>query len=408
VTHDLLQWKSVFQQSDHRKWQLQISAQRNQRGEFDSHRLFGQLPKELSNPELNFDLWNIASNLFLDHQLRNDIHGKIGVDFNYHNNITKRGGLIPNYVSINNAAFWTERWHRYELPIEIEAGIRYDYKWINVAIPRQDSDTESKLQQFDFQSFAGNVGAIYKFSEQSRLSFNVGNAWRAPNVNELFSYGVHHGTASFEKGDINLKTEVALNNNLSFEWKKEGKWNLQTSVYRNFIQNFIYLEPLKEPILTIRGAFPAFQYTQANARLTGFDALLEVILSKNLTLQSKLSIIRAKNMTQQNWLILMPADHFENSLRYTFVIKEKTKAYVGCAFQNILKQTRVPENQDYIAPPSAYSLWNGELGIRFEKMSISLQIHNLMNTAYRDYLNRFRYFTDDIGRNISLKVKKSF
>ena len=33
---------------------------------------------------------------------------------------------------------------------------------------------------------------------------------------------------------------------------------------------------------------------------------------------------------------------------------------------------------------------------------------NLLNTKYREYTNRFKYFADDIGRNISLSFKYVF
>jgi iron complex outermembrane receptor protein len=30
---------------------------------------------------------------------------------------------------------------------------------------------------------------------------------------------------------------------------------------------------------------------------------------------------------------------------------------------------------------------------------------NLLNQTYRDYLNRFRYFTAEMGRNVTLRVR---
>jgi iron complex outermembrane receptor protein len=33
---------------------------------------------------------------------------------------------------------------------------------------------------------------------------------------------------------------------------------------------------------------------------------------------------------------------------------------------------------------------------------------NLLNKAYRDYMNRFRYFADDTGRNIFASVSYEF
>ena len=38
-------------------------------------------------------------------------------------------------------------------------------------------------------------------------------------------------------------------------------------------------------------------------------------------------------------------------------------------------------------------------------MTIGVGVDNLLNTSYRDYLNRFRYYTDEMGTNVSLRVK---
>ena len=73
------------------------------------------------------------------------------------------------------------------------------------------------------------------------------------------------------------------------------------------------------------------------------------------------------------------------------------------------QQNRVPENSDYAKPPSAYTLFDAEAGtdIYFgkQKMSVIFQVNNLFDVAYRDYLNRFRYFTDEMGRNFTFRLK---
>jgi iron complex outermembrane receptor protein len=60
-------------------------------------------------------------------------------------------------------------------------------------------------------------------------------------------------------------------------------------------------------------------------------------------------------------------------------------------------------------PPPGYSLVNLEYfsGVELGKRRVDLVlgIHNALNTAYRDYMNAFRYFALDRGRNISVKIK---
>ncbi len=43
-----------------------------------------------------------------------------------------------------------------------------------------------------------------------------------------------------------------------------------------------------------------------------------------------------------------------------------------------------------------------------QKIVVNFEINNVINTVYRDYLNRFRYYADEMGRNYSLKLKLTF
>jgi iron complex outermembrane receptor protein len=83
---------------------------------------------------------------------------------------------------------------------------------------------------------------------------------------------------------------------------------------------------------------------------------------------------------------------------------------LGTSF--IDKQYRTPKNVDYVAAPNAYFLINFDLGfvvpIKNQSITFNLVVDNLLNTTYRDYLNRFRYYSDELGRNISLKIKVPF
>jgi iron complex outermembrane receptor protein len=79
----------------------------------------------------------------------------------------------------------------------------------------------------------------------------------------------------------------------------------------------------------------------------------------------------------------------------------------------VARQKRVPANSDFLPPPKAYILWNLQAGtsVRIaekQELELGINIQNLFNTVYRDYLNRFRYYADDMGRNASLRLKWKF
>ena len=39
---------------------------------------------------------------------------------------------------------------------------------------------------------------------------------------------------------------------------------------------------------------------------------------------------------------------------------------------------------------------------------INIRVENLFNNLYKDYLNRLRYFTHEMGRNVMLSVNYSY
>ena len=60
-------------------------------------------------------------------------------------------------------------------------------------------------------------------------------------------------------------------------------------------------------------------------------------------------------------------------------------------------------------PPPAYHLVAMDIETSYSirntnDLKVGLRVTNILNTSYRDYLNRLRYFVDDLGRNISLRI----
>jgi iron complex outermembrane receptor protein len=256
----------------------------------------------------------------------------------------------------------------------------------------------------------------YKPVANWKVNSNIALSSRAPHVNELLSNGIHHGTATYEVGDINLRPERAVNISLNSSYNNPANTiSFDVSFYRNSIQNFIYQRPVpNEPVLTIAGAFPKLVYQQTDAVLQGLDFSSIIKLSKNVEWVNKYSALRARDVAKNDWLILMPADRISNELTYYLKNNEAlTSTYVSVELQNVFTQTRVPDDkngkQDYKTPPKGYALVNANLSTTFQlnelPVTVSLSGRNLLNTGYRDYLNSLRYFTDEIGRNISIRLK---
>jgi iron complex outermembrane receptor protein len=67
---------------------------------------------------------------------------------------------------------------------------------------------------------------------------------------------------------------------------------------------------------------------------------------------------------------------------------------------------------DFLPPPPAFTLVNADFTLKNNlfgnPVQISFSVQNLLNTKYRNYLNRFRYFADEPGRSFDLTLLYNF
>lgn len=409
VTHHLLKSKSVLRKGEH-KFNLLLGGQLNHRKEYDIVRSSNN-----TRPQLNLSIYTFTEDISWEHPRRNNFTGIVGLSLMQQDNSYSGRYFIPNYFAYSFGGYFIEKWNRHQW--ELQAGVRYDNKAINTTRLKFNGDTIN--HDFNFSTFASSFNAIYKASNNWRFNINIGLASRAPYVNELLSDGIHHGTATYEKGNIMLQPEKSTNISSGINFQNTLKtFSLDILLYANLIHDFIYQQPMPDsPVLTIAGAFPLIEYKQTNALLSGLDLGISWKMFEHLQWQSKLSVLYARNTTQQDWLILMPANRISNELTYNFGnIKRFSNSYISFEILNVMRQSRVPNEsngkQDYKAPPEEYNLVNLNTGctvaIGKTNATFGISVRNLFNTKYRDYLNSMRYFTDEMGRNISFRVKIPF
>jgi iron complex outermembrane receptor protein len=406
VEHQIISYKLEHDFENAGVFEFQYGYQQNDRQEFDAHGPAGGGPSD--GPAFDLTLFTHTVDLKYRHQPKNGFFGTIGFNGMRQGNVRSSSGfLIPNFRSYNGGVYAIEKWTNQVWTLE--GGLRYDYHWRRVFL------LENRVVQsedFNFQNLTFVGGIIYQFDDQWSLSSNFGSAWRPPGVNEQYSDGVHHGTAQYELGDRNLGIERSYNIDLTLRNAGPRSF-LQLSVYNNFIDEFIYLQPGTEPVLTIRGSFPLFRYRATDTIMRGFDAVYEYQLSSAIRLGTSLSIIRATNLDDDVPLIFMPADRASASVHFDLNdLGLFSGNYFEISGSYVAEQTRFPAGIDYTDPPAAYFLANMQLGTRLgssrnaPKLSISL--NNALNTTYREYLSRFRYFIDEPGRNLLMRLSIPF
>jgi iron complex outermembrane receptor protein len=411
--HELFKIQSFLNTGELGKLSIIYARQYNLRYEYDKHSPLNDSLKALNKPDLKYEITTPTGDIVWEHNRIKKFTGRIGINGITQANTYEGRALIPNFKSYGGGIFLIERWKKNKF--EIEGGLRYDYKWLQVFKYEYVGNANYTLINpiHKFENLTGNLGFIYKKDSTLNVSFNLGTAWRAPSVNELYSNGLHHGAAALEFGDNTLQSERTNNAILTVRYKPVGRLSIEVSPYIHFIKNFIYRQPAAEPMLTIRGAFPAFYYKQSNVILKGCDFSFNYKVTKSLELSEKASILRAWNESQNDWLILMPSDRYETELTQRFKkFKKINSSYVSASFLYVTKQWRVPANSDFAPPPPAYYTVNlhasCEISVGKQNLEIGFSVFNLLNNSYRDYMDRFRYFADVMGRNFALRIKVPF
>lgn len=413
VKHNLLKADGWYQFSNGGRVEATYSRQANQRDEYDIDLPYSSDPAVLAMPQLSFKITTHAVDIAYKQPGAGAFSGSIGINGSTQGNVF-RGirYLVPNFRNYTGGLYAMEKYSAHRLTLE--AGLRYDYRWqrayfLNSTTLQPYNDTR------DYHNITGLTGIAWRFNEHFSVSGNIGTAWRAPSINELYVDGVHLAEVAYESGNDSLRSERSYN--FSVFGKYQGKlFTASLELYDNIINHFIYSQPVNPPVTLVSGTYPHYVYTQANVTIKGADIDITVTPFQHWQLVSKTSLLRAWNRDMHNYLVYMPADRFDNTVKYTLAGNHHfVQPYI--ALQNItsLKQTRVPpisEVFDYAVPPAGYSLFNLHAGFATgsqpHAVHIDLAVDNLTNRAYRDYLNRFRYFNDELGINVVLRAAMSF
>ena len=406
VKHDLISWRNQLTLGGAGKLDLDYGYQYNNRNEFDSRGFGAESPR----PAFGLRLITHTLEARFSHAPIGSFAGSVGITGLRQGNLSPgRSFLIPQYRLYTAGLFALEQWSRGRWTAS--GGIRYDYRWqhayqYGAPVVISPDDVSS------YSGFSGTLGLSYRIAEGWSLATTVSRMWRAPNVSERFSQGVHHGTAQYEIGDPGLGRERT--NSADATLRHVGaRTRLELSAYRNSIHDYIFLQP-RAPIQSVRGAYPAYQYASTNALLQGLEASVQVDPLPSVSLYASGTLVRGTDRETDTPLFDMPADRIVIAARgYPGNRGALFEPYIELGSTLVRRQVHTPVNTVYRLPTGGYGLFSVEIGARQlvllgKRLEPSLSVRNLFNTRYRDYLSRYRLYVDDAGRDIVFRLRATF
>ena len=373
-----------------------------------------------------------------------------GVNGMYQDNNSTKGTefIIPSYHQFDIGPFILAKKSFGKL--DVAGGIRYDVRSFKnfqlltkqnpvtgfdeaVGPGITDADTAFHNYSKTFSGISGSLGATYNFTEQFSMKLNISRGFRAPNIAEISSHGVHPGTNMYQMGNPNFKPEFSLQEDLGFLYS--SKYVVATmNVFLNDISNYIYNQKLLNPDGTdvIMQGQPAYQFQASRARLYGGEASVDLHPVKNLHFENSFSVVYANNRGAKGksvgdtakYLPFIPPAHGIAELRLDFSNKSLhlVKGFVKAQLEYYSSQNRVFSAFGTETRTPGYTLVNAGVGGTFTNkqgkslFSVYILANNLFDIAYQDHLSRLKYmepypgnFTGrngmyNMGRNISFKI----
>ncbi|HRA73020.1 MAG TPA: TonB-dependent receptor, partial [Flavobacterium sp.] len=308
--------------------------------------------------------------------------------------------LIPD-ATTNDFGFFGTGNYEWKSNV-IQAGLRFDNRKITTTA-HGISGEEGSFEAIDksFDSFNASLGYKTNLAKDLSLRLNVASGFRAPNLAELTSNGVHEGTNRYEVGNSDLKTEQNVETDLNLEYKSSHIEFFVNGFY-NHINNYIYTSPTGEVI----DDNAVFDYIQNDAKLFGGEIGVHFHPHPLDWLHYETSFETVTGKKQNgDYLPLIPANNWNNTIRTEFKIKNWLED--GFATLNVSSTFNQNNVSGFETKSNGYTLLNLGFGgtVKLGKtiFDLNLNANNLLDKEYTAHLSRLK--TDgipNIGRNIIL------
>jgi iron complex outermembrane receptor protein len=315
--------------------------------------------------------------------------------------------LIPDATTTDIGILATS--HLHFQGSDLQFGLRYDHRLLESPGNGQSGE-EGFISPLDgkYDSFNAALGFRLDLGRYLIARLNLASGFRAPNLAELASNGVHEGTNRYEIGNPALKNEKNIQTDIAVEFKNEH-FEAFIDCFYNKVADFVYLDPNGE----IVDNNAVFLYEQQNASLYGGEIGLHIHPHPLdwLHIESGFELVRG-TLGDGGFLPFIPAATLSNTLRIEFSRQNGAlqNSYLFAGIDSTFSQERVSA---FESPTPGYTLLNAGLGgsctILGQSVNLRLTANNILDKNYISHLSRLKPDgIANIGRNVSLSARITF
>lgn len=264
-----------------------------------------------------------------------------------------------------------------------------------------------------FSGLSASVGAARTLGSAWAATATLSRAVRLPSAEELYSFGEHAATRSFEIGDPDLDEETSYGIDLGLR-RTEGRLTGELNLFATRIADFIYERAVDPGELETE--LPVFAYTQDDAEFTGFELHGDFALFEQPGMRIALDVtteyVRAERREDGEPLPFIPP---WSSRVGVHVHAERVWGFVEAQRQE--EQDRIfceagvdPEVCE--TSTDGFTFVNAGAGVRFFARGVVHELlvrgRNLTDRLGRNHVSRLKDMAPMPGRHVSLTYRIEF
>jgi iron complex outermembrane receptor protein len=292
------------------------------------------------------------------------------------------------------------------------------------------SYTPLDLPERDFTNGSGSVGLLFRpeaANDRLTVALSVARAARAPALEELYFFGLHHGNFALEVGNPDLDSEQAFGFDASLRFRS-SRASGEVTYFRNDISDFIFrnvidheeFEAREEEFVERFGgrepaghsheagaegeAFAIHEFVGADALLQGVESHLDVQLTSQIAVELGADYIRGSLKDSDDPLPRMPPFRFRGGLRYQYNAFQVGGNLVAAAAQERVFGAEEPTGgYTTLRLFSSYSFQTGAV-----TNTVTVRVDNVTDELYRNHLSFIKHLVPEKGRDFRVLYNVRF
>ena len=284
-----------------------------------------------------------------------------------------------------------------------------------------------------FSTGSGSIGLLLRpeaADDRVVIAASLARAARAPALEELFFFGLHHGNFAIELGNPGLREERALGFDVSLR-VRSARASAEVTYFRNDVDDFIFRNILDHEDFEAREAeylarFPGralvgheheddstggeeedvaiVDFVGADAVLQGVEAHADVQVGGGVSVEAGIDYVRGTLKASGEPLPRMPPLRVRGGIRY-----QRNAFQAGGEVVATAEQDRVSGAED---PTAGYGLLRLFAAYSFQAgravNTLTFRVDNATNELYRNHLSLIKNVVPEMGRNVKLLYNLSF